>query len=172
MWPFFHYCTPSPSFFLTTSLDKSVCWVDLVDFLVHFHQLWRRCYSSGQLQIVELHLYPNHGHKDVSDDPWLIFHNRCCQRALHLISSLDIETIEWLVDSFDQQSKAYLSLCRWGYQSDNLINPINFLSLDYQRWLFHSFLPSSIRRCDDSHSHQWQYFDYHDRCVIHVGSRI
>ena len=73
--------------------DKSGSWVDSIDCLVHFHQL-QRCHSSLQLYIVELHGFRCQRHRDISDDRWLILYNRCCQRLLHLVSCLDVETIE------------------------------------------------------------------------------
>ena len=106
--------------------DKSGSWVDSIDCLVHFHQL-RRCHSCLRLYIVGLHVFRCQRHRDISDNPWLIPNNQCCQRSLHLVSFLDVETIEGLVDCFDQQSRDYSSLYRWEHQLDDSIDLIDFL---------------------------------------------
>ena len=144
-------------------------WVDLIDCLVHFHQL-QRCHSYLRLYIVGLHLVRCQRHRDISDDQWLILYNQCCQRSLHLVSFLDFVTIERLVDCIDHKWRDYSSLCRWEHQLKIATDAIHFhdnsttsndFSIDLHR--------SSIRQCDYSRGQQWQCFDCHHRCLTHRG---
>ena len=147
-------------------------WVDSIECLFHFHQLRRQCHSCLRLYIVGLHLLRRQRHRDISDDRWLIQNERCCQRWLHLVSSLDVGIIERFVGFLHQQWREYSSLCRWEHHLDDSIDLIDILVLDHQQSLCYCLHQSAIRQYDDSTSRQWQYFDYHHRYLIHSDTRV
>ena len=99
---------PHTQFVVHRRRDRSGSSLNSVDSLLHFHQLLQY-HSCLQLRIVELHILRSQRHRDIYDNRRLIPYNRCCRRSLYLVSSLDIETIERLVHSINQQLRDYSS---------------------------------------------------------------
>ena len=64
---------------------------------------WKILQIKFTLTLTLTHVFRCQRHRDISDDRWLIPNNRCCQRLLHLVSFLDVVTIEQLVYCLDQQ---------------------------------------------------------------------